>query len=157
MKKIVILSDTHGNLSAIYSVYDILLESDMVFHLGDHYDDMNELESVLGDKLYRVYGNCDFGRNPKEISVEVEGVKIFATHGDLYGVKRTATKLIERAKELGANAVFYGHTHCAEIKEIDGITLINPGSAERYSTNKSFCYCVISNGKITAVINKNIG
>ena len=51
MKKIVILSDTHGNLSAIYSVYDILLESDMVFHLGDHYDDMNELESVLGDKL----------------------------------------------------------------------------------------------------------
>ena len=79
MKKIVILSDTHGNLSAIYSVYDILLESDMVFHLGDHYDDMNELESVLGDKLYRVYGNCDFGRNPKEISVEVEGVKLFAT------------------------------------------------------------------------------
>lgn len=101
-----ILSDTHGNLSAIYSVYDILLESDMVFHLGDHYDDMNEFEGVLGDKLYRVYGNCDFGRDPKEISVEVEGVKIFATHGDLYGVKRTATRLIERAKELGANAVF---------------------------------------------------
>ena len=49
MKKIVILSDTHGNLSAIYSVYDILLESDMVFHLGDHYDDMNELESVLDE------------------------------------------------------------------------------------------------------------
>ena len=50
MKKIVILSDTHGNLSAIYSIYDILLESDMVFHLGDHYDDMNEFEGVLGDK-----------------------------------------------------------------------------------------------------------
>ena len=61
----------------------------MVFHLGDRYDDMNEFESVLGDKLYRVYGNCDFGGNPKEILVEVEGVRIFATHGDLYGVKRS--------------------------------------------------------------------
>lgn len=98
MKKIVVLSDTHGNLGAIYSIYDILLESDMVFHLGDHFDDMNELSQTLGDKLYRVYGNCDFGRDPKEILVEVEGLKIFATHGDLYGVKRSADRLIERAK-----------------------------------------------------------
>ena len=63
----------------------------------------------------------------------------------------------DRAKELKANAVFYGHTHTADISEIDGITVINPGSAERFSTNKSFCYCVVANGKITAVINKNIG
>lgn len=157
MKKIVILSDTHGNLSSIYSIYDILTESDMVFHLGDRYDDMNEFESVLGDKLYRVYGNCDFGGNPKEILVEVEGVRIFATHGDLYGVKRSLCRIVDKAKELKANAVFYGHTHAADISEIDGITVINPGSAERFSTNKSFCYCVVANGKITAVINKNIG
>lgn len=156
MKKIVVLSDTHGNLGAIYSIYDILLESDMVFHLGDHFDDMNELSQMLGDKLYRVYGNCDFGRDPKEILVEVEGLKIFATHGDLYGVKRSADRLIERAKTLDANVVFYGHTHSAEIREVDGITIINPGSAERYGTNKSFCYCVVSGEKITAVINKNI-
>ena len=156
MKKIVVLSDTHGNLGAIYSIYDILLESDMVFHLGDHFDDMNELSQTLGDKLYRVYGNCDFGRDPKEILVEVEGLKIFATHGDLYGVKRSADKLVERAKTLDANVVFYGHTHSAEIREVDGITIINPGSAERYGTNKSFCYCVVSGEKITAVINKNI-
>lgn len=123
MKKIVVLSDTHGNLGAIYSIYDILLESDMVFHLGDHFDDMNELSQTLGDKLYRVYGNCDFGRDPKEILVEVEGLKIFATHGDLYGVKRSADRLIERAKTLGANVVFYGHTHSAEIREVDGIRL----------------------------------
>lgn len=156
MKKIVVLSDTHGNLGAIYSIYDILLESDMVFHLGDHFDDMNELSQPLGNKLYRVYGNCDFERDPKEILVEVEGLKIFATHGDLYGVKRSADRLIERAKTLGANVVFYGHTHSAEIREVDGITIINPGSAERYGTNKSFCYCVVSGEKITAVINKNI-
>lgn len=157
MKKLVILSDTHRNLNAIASIYDILKESDYIFHLGDHYDDMDFLASEFKDKLYRVYGNCDYGRDPKEIIVDIEGCKIFAAHGDLYGVKYTDVRLLERAEELGANVVLYGHTHRAEIRTVGGVTLINPGTAERYAANKSFCYAVISGNKITAVINDKIG
>lgn len=151
MKTLVILSDTHRNLNAISSIYDILKESDYIFHLGDHYDDMGFLFGEFKDKLYRVYGNCDYGRDPKEIIVEIEECKIFATHGDLYGVKYSDAKLLARAKELGANVVLYGHAHRAEIREINGVTLINPGSAERYAPHKNFCYAVISGNKITAV------
>ena len=157
MKKLVILSDTHRNLNAISSIYDILKESDYIFHLGDHYDDMDFLFGEFKDKLYRVYGNCDYGRDPKEIIVEIEGRKIFATHGNLYGVKYSNARLLTRAKELGANVVLYGHTHRAEITEINGITFINPGCVERYAAQKSFCYAVISGDNITAVINQNIG
>ena len=40
MIKITVLSDTHGNLADIDKMAQIILESDFVFHLGDHYDDM---------------------------------------------------------------------------------------------------------------------
>jgi len=157
MKKIVVLSDTHKNVKAILRLAEIMDESDMVIHLGDHFSDMDDFEALLKGKLYRVHGNCDFGAQ-KEIVLEVEGVKIFATHGDLYGVKSGTERLYKRAKELGCDLALYGHTHIAKIEERDGITLINPGCATSLAPTKTFCYLVIAGKKITAVINdKTIG
>lgn len=155
MKKIVVLSDTHKNLKAIAKIAEIMDESDMVIHLGDHYSDMDLYEPLLKGKLYRVHGNCDYGIQ-KEIILEVEGRKIFATHGDLYGVKSGTERLVKRAKELGCDVALYGHSHRAKIEEIDGITVINPGSTAYTSPTKSFCYMVINGDKLTAVINDKI-
>ena len=47
MIKITVISDTHGNLRDIDSLAQIILESDYVFHLGDHYDDMKNYQHVL--------------------------------------------------------------------------------------------------------------
>ena len=129
MKTIVVLSDTHGNKKAIGKISDIILESDYVFHLGDFYDDFVDYAYALKDKAFQVYGNCDYisGGAGAEKIVEIEGVKILATHGHLYGVKQSREKLIGRAEEVGATLVFYGHTHVAEIYEKNGITLVNPG------------------------------
>lgn len=157
MKKIVILSDTHRNASAISSIMNIMRESDLVIHLGDHYDDMNAFTRELGDKLYRVRGNCDAGYGEKELVLTVEDCKILVTHGDLYGVKSTERKLIDRAKELDCDVALYGHTHRAKIFEDRGVTIINPGNMQRYSTDASFCYAVVNRDKITAIINKNVG
>ena len=152
MIKIAVLSDTHGNISDIDNILDILLESDYVFHLGDHYDDMRYVYPLLGEKLYRVHGNCDWGTQ-KEIIVKVGEHKIFATHGDLYGVKRSCEKLLEKAEEEGCDIALFGHTHIAEIKKERGVYLINPGCMNRYSTSKSFAYIVINGDKITPIIN----
>lgn len=140
MKTIVVLSDTHGNKKAIGKISDIILESDYVFHLGDFYDDFVDYAYSLRDKAFQVYGNCDYrtGEAGAEKIVEIEGVKILATHGHLYGVKQSREKLIGRAKEVGATLVFYGHTHVAEIYEKNGITLVNPGCLYEYSPQKSF-------------------
>ena len=152
MIKITIISDTHGNLTAIDKMEQIILESDYVFHLGDHFDDMKNYAHVLGDKLYRVHGNCDWG-NQKDVIVKIGPHKILATHGDLYSAKRGTEKLIQKAKEEGCSVVFYGHTHVAEIKKVDGVLLINPGTLQKYCANKTFAYVIISNEKITPIIN----
>lgn len=155
MIKITVISDTHGNLTAIDKMAQIILESDYVFHLGDHFDDMKNYAHVLKDKLYRVHGNCDWG-NQKDVIVNIEGHKIFATHGDQYSAKQGVDKLIQKAKQEDCDVVFYGHTHVAEIKNQDGVLLINPGTLQKYSANKTFAFVIISKEKIIPVINDKL-
>ena len=145
MKKITVISDTHGNISALEKLLPIMKESDYVFHLGDFNKDIKLYEKELGGRVYSVLGNCDGGGS--DCVLEIDGVKILLTHGDRYGVKQSNYKLSLAAKELGVKVVFYGHTHDAKIEEIDGITLVNPGCMTRFSEN-TYCYAVIYDGKV---------
>ena len=54
----------------------------------------------------------------------------FVTHGDVYGVSWGEEELVSRAQEMGADVVFYGHTHCPayHVYESEGVTVFNPGS-----------------------------
>ena len=155
MKKIVVISDTHRNKQALAKLADIMFESDYVFHLGDCYDDFMDYAYALKEKAFQVHGNCDWGSDT-EIVTEIEGHKILATHGHEYGVKQTRDKLYRRAKELGCDLVFYGHTHIAEIETVKGITFINPGCMTPYSPKKSFAYVVINGERVTAIINDKL-
>lgn len=149
MKSIVVVSDTHGNLSAIEKILPIMQESDYVFCLGDFERDIMVYKNKLGDKIRSVKGNCDGGG--EDLVVDVEGHKILLTHGDRYGVKYSKYKLLLRAKELGVSSVFYGHTHLAEICEEDRTNLINPGCMTRFGES-TYCYAVVHNNKLTATI-----
>ena len=152
MIKILVVSDTHGNMVDLSRLNEMMQESDYVFHLGDHYDDMRNYYFSLKDKIYRVHGNCDWGTQ-KDIVVNIGEHKILATHGDLYSAKRTTEKLVKKAKEEGCDVVFYGHTHIPEIREEDGVLLVNPGTLSKYSVNKTFAYVVFSGKKIIPIIN----
>ena len=122
-------------------------ESDYIIHLGDVRTDLKILDAELYNKLYFVFGNCDGGG--EDAIINIDEVKILLTHGDKYGVKTSLTRLYFKAKELGADAVFFGHTHSPIIQEQDGITFINPGTMSKFS-QKSYCYLVIADKKITA-------
>lgn len=153
MKTLFVLSDTHGNKYAIEKLKSIMCESDYVIFLGDGLSDMVPLFNELGDKLRTVDGNCDFYRSgEREGILEVEGHRIFYTHGDLYSVKRGLDKITERAKELNADIVFYGHTHEARVDKIEGITLINPGSLRGSFSGGSYAYIVLHNEKVTETV-----
>ena len=61
------------------------------------------------------------------------GAKLGRTKGNntgklRYGVKTLLGVLAHEAKEKGCDVALYGHTHRADICEMDGVTLINPGS-----------------------------
>lgn len=149
MKKLIILSDTHGNVSAMEQVFSIMKESDYIIHLGDCTADILLYKRDLSEKLYSVSGNCDGGGC--DLVLDIDGLKILLTHGDRYGVKSGLERLMFKAKEQGVDAVFYGHTHQASIDVCDGIIFINPGSMARFG-ERSYCYAVITNKKIIAKI-----
>lgn len=151
MKTVTVLSDTHGNRAAIDKIADVLRESDLVIHLGDTSADGNYIKK-FNPNVRLINGNCDPIRlGEDEITLEIEGVNIFACHGHRYSVKSSAAKLIARAKELGCGVALYGHSHRASEKETDGVLAINPGTMSRYS-EKSYCYLVINGGKAVAKI-----
>ena len=149
MKKIIVVSDSHGNRQAIDSLDGIFSESDCIIHLGDTSSDGSYIRKNYPDKTVVINGNCDvFGLGEKEKIINVEGVNIFACHGHMYSVKSTLSRLATRAKELGCRIALYGHTHDAKEDEIDGVTLLNPGTLSRYS-QKSYLYLVINGDKFT--------
>ena len=134
MKTIIVISDSHGNRQALDGLDGIFSESDYIIHLGDTSADGNYIRSRFPDKTFVINGNCEmFSCGVKEKVINIEGVKIFACHGHLYSVKTTLARLAKKAKELGCDIALYGHTHDAREDEIDGVTLLNPGTLSRYS------------------------
>ena len=149
MKKILCISDSHGNIAGIQNLLDKMNECDYIFHLGDHYYDINLFLKEYDTKIYTVFGNCDGGG--EDYQIIIDGVKILLTHGDKYHVKSSLLRLSIRAQELGVNLVLYGHTHNAKIDEYNGITFVNPGALSRFG-GKSYCIIEIENGKFSTRI-----
>jgi len=151
MKKILIISDSHGNIEGLKELESKMEKVDYIFHLGDHDYDMDEFRNKFDLKIYSVKGNCDGGG--EEYVFNNDGVKILLVHGDRYHVKMSLLRLSLRAKELGVNAVCFGHTHNPLLLEEDGILFINPGALKRGLN--SFAYAEIDdNGRITAQIKR---
>ena len=117
-------------------MYDAIerLRPDAVIHLGDHLEDAESMESVFsGVDFYHVPGNCDFFTcAPPSLTVSLDGVRIFLTHGHLFGVKSGLTRLTLEARRVGAQLALFGHTHIQHLEERGGITLLNPGTAGRF-------------------------
>ena len=155
MKTAIVVSDTHGNVTDLKRLFPLFEENDYIIHLGDGLNDLRALPPHMKEKVICVRGNCDDSPLPSEKTVEIEGVKLFLTHGHNYGVKGSLYRLLLKGKEEGAAACFYGHNHRASVETVDGVQLVNPGNMTRYGTNKTFAYCVFSDGKLTVTINES--
>ena len=106
-------------------------QPDAVFHLGDCERDTQRLEKEFPDlPLYRVCGNCDREPvNPEVLQLTLDGVKFFLTHGHRYSVKYTLDALLNAAYFVGADMVLLGHTHHAMSETMQGLYVVNPGTA----------------------------
>ncbi len=137
---IAVISDTHRMIKYINLAKELIKDADILIHLGDNVEDVEALEQGFKGEIYAVAGNCDYSRKyPKETIIEVNGRKIFFTHGDLYGVKSSINNIYYRGKELEVDIVLFGHTHQQIIEEESGLVLMNPGSV---SLPKSKGRCV---------------
>ena len=131
--KLLVFSDSHGSIG---NMYDAVVREmpDTVLHLGDHISDAEDLSYALPDvEIMRVPGNCDFASIAQpSIFTELGGVRIFMTHGHLFGVKRGTKLLQQQSRLLGAQIALFGHTHSALCECCDGVWLLNPGACGRF-------------------------
>lgn len=133
MKRIGVLSDTHGVLAP--QVFEFFKDCDELWHAGDIGPGV--LDELRGFKEVRaVWGNCDsFGLHyelEERLFFVCEGLRVLMTH--IGGWPGHYPYELRRALELAKPDIFVcGHSHILRVmydKEYDFLH-INPGAAGR--------------------------
>ncbi|NLH00966.1 MAG: metallophosphoesterase [Clostridiales bacterium] len=150
--KLAVFSDSHGRPERMLDAIS-RFSPDIVVHLGDGERDLDNIEEKFPQiPLKSVRGNCDlFSALPETQFFNVGKYKIFITHGHIFSVKSTRSLLVERAVQLGADIVMYGHTHIAEYRTAGTLHILNPGSCG-LSSSPSFAEVEITEDGISVRI-----
>lgn len=123
MKRIAILSDTHGLLRP--EVLDSLKTANAILHAGDiNTQAIVDTLQAYGTPVYIVRGNNDkewAEGLPLSLTFEIEGVRFFMTHNK---------KDVPRGLSC-VDVVVYGHSHKYACDDQSGVLWINPGSCGR--------------------------
>ena len=131
MKKILLLSDTHGYIDDHIMKY--VNESDEVWHAGD-IGSVAVTDTISNNKPLRaVHGNIDGAELrtsfPKDLVFVIEGVSVFMTH--IGGRPGSYAKGIgQQIKSVKPKIFICGHSHILKIqfdKTLD-VLFINPGA-----------------------------
>ena len=127
--KIAVFSDSHGNLSHMVRVTE-LLRPDQILHLGDGWKDAQRMHGLYPEiPMTQVPGNCDF--RPTEEAEQllcIGGKRILLCHGHTLGVKQSLLSAAYAAEERHADLFLFGHTHRPLRDVIGGTLFLNPGS-----------------------------
>lgn len=122
---ILILSDSHGATAEVKAAVE-RHQAAYVFHCGDFCTDHKKAPFA---SMRLVRGNCDVDSEvPLELGSVWKNLRIYQTHGHLFGVKSSLLKLHYRAEETGANLVIFGHSHVPVCTVERDILFLNPGS-----------------------------
>ncbi|MBQ4613077.1 MAG: metallophosphoesterase [Clostridia bacterium] len=150
--RILVVSDTHGNVGALCRAIEQQPTAHAVIFLGDGLRDAWEAEKRYPERIfYTVPGNCDFGcHDPKIREETLGGKRFFFTHGHVFDVKYGLYRLDLAAREHKADIALFGHTHTPYEEYADGLYLFNPGSLGYGGT---YGYVdVVGGGAVTQVV-----
>jgi len=152
-KKLLVFSDTHGNISRLKAVFDWANKHTppngticAAAFLGDGIGDLEPASKATGFfcewKLVR--GNNDYGYSVPETAVmEFAGNCFFLCHGHRHSLYGGYHSLAAAAVNAGANAALYGHSHVPHVRNAEGVLLINPGSVGRPRSKAGHTFAVI--------------
>jgi putative phosphoesterase len=133
--KIVVISDTHGDLSALRRVALIEYDADLYLHAGD-------VEASSGDiaPFAAVKGNCDgaFPDFPFRYETMTPFGKLHMEHYPIY-----SSAMIAALKQDGVRILIHGHTHEKEEELLDGVLVFCPGSLTFPHDSDSGTYLVL--------------
>ncbi|MGA7828906.1 MAG: YfcE family phosphodiesterase [Geobacteraceae bacterium] len=151
--KIAVLSDTHGNFTLAIRMLDRIAGLDCIIHLGDLLHDAEIIEQVLDIPVIKLAGNCDSApQSNREILLTLDDKSLFLSHGDHYQVKNGSEKIYEKAFNMSADIVLYGHTHKALVEKKGDIILLNPGTLKDAASQQSLAILKLERSEVTAEI-----
>ena len=135
MKRIIVLSDTHGLLRP--EVLEYLPQADAIIHGGDINTQgiVDKLRECA--PLYIVRGNNDkeWAANlPLSLAFTIEDVRFFLVHNK----KDVPPDLPD------VDVVIYGHSHKYMCEERDGMLWLNPGSCGRRRFDQEITFAVMT-------------
>lgn len=127
--KIIVIGDSHGNISNLKHVMGFAknIDAKAIVHTGD-WNNLQSFETVSSYDipLYTCLGNADIAPDIKDmlqnkVQFEIDGIKIGVIH-------KLTNSEIEFLK--GKDMVFTGHYHSQKEWEISGTRIIRPGALE---------------------------
>lgn len=138
---VVIASDTHRRNHRLLELERMYPQASLYLFAGDYGEDPHPYDHWIG-----VLGNNDYfyiDRYPMKRVIFAGDHKIFLSHGHQYGYANREANIAAAARENGCDIAVYGHSHVASVREVDGVTLINPGSLYRSRDGRRPSYCLL--------------
>jgi putative phosphoesterase len=150
---ILVVSDSHGDITPLVAVLEWTRNSgfctlDAAVFLGAGFEGLvpASLQSRFTLPWHAVRGNGDYDFSvPDNMVMEVpgKGRKLFLSHGHYYYVREDFGSIAAAARNAGAEAALFGHTHIPYCATENGIFLLNPGSISRPRTNSGCTFAIL--------------
>ena len=152
-KSILVFSDSHGSVCALKAVFNWAKDHIppkgticTAVCLGDGLHDLRAATDATGFfcdwKI--VCGNNDYEIHaPEAAYFDFAEHRFFMAHGHRYNLYNGFHSLLAAAKNSEADAAFFGHTHVPFFKNVNGVTLINPGSVSRPRSKIGATFAVV--------------
>ncbi len=147
--KIIVVSDSHGDVDILKDIVKKNPNADIYLHLGD-----SCVEEPYINPFVSVKGNCDyFSSYPEYRIIKTKRCNIYANHGHLRSYVDNSF-----LKSKDCKIYLFGHTHCHFIKQDGEYLYLNPGSTSRPrdGTNGTYMIMNIDENEIEITI-KEIG
>jgi len=164
MKRTLVLADTHRKVRRAREIVRRCMPLDGLVHLGDCVEDAYELRDAFGLNLWAVSGNHDgYGREPGEPAFEIEGVRIFACHGDRYDLTACCqdgewdgnlAALLRRAEASRCDGVLFGDRHVARREFRGRVLILNAGSACQGERDAGYGMLEITGGRVRGSLHR---
>ncbi len=170
--RIVIISDTHDNLSAVdkLSTYLSKLDAELMVHLGDYVSPFTLRKLLTTNvRFLGIFGNNDGDKvlmlkvlgasgeiHEPPTEVNIDGLRVLMMHG--YG-SRELTERFAHSLALSQHydLIMFGHTHTPKIERVGNSVLLNPGALSGYLTEAPTLAFINTEEFELSLINANSG
>jgi putative phosphoesterase len=145
-ESVLVVSDTHGCVKPFAAVLKWAAEQGIArgLFLGDGADDLEPAAQASGTvfEWSAVRGNMD-NAGPFFAVVELAGRGLYLAHGNGFDLEFGFEFLAARARDAGAEAALFGHTHVPSFDFFDGLFFLNPGSVGRPRSRAGASFAVL--------------